>query len=377
MKKIPKSLQEKLDNRHDSGTFRALKTKPHLIDFSSNDYLGLARLDAISARSEQILKDSGCCLNGATGSRLLTGHYSLFEQVEQSIATYHHTETSLIFNSGYDANIGVFSSLPQRNDLVFYDEFSHASIRDGLRLSLSKSQSYKHNDFEDLEKKIKKAAALSTVWIVTEAVFSMDGDSPDWEKLAQICNRFDIHLIIDEAHATGVLTDLPKLYRQTTLENHLTARIVTFGKALGCHGAAVLGNQLLKNYLINFARSLIFTTALPPSALATIAAAYESLQDNSVGEKLQKNIDYFNQNIENLGLKNGFLPSRSAIHCYIVSGNEQAKKLSLQLETLGFDVRPILSPTVPAGKERLRFCLHAFNDEKQIDEALSVLQKHD
>ncbi len=377
MKKIPKSLQEKLDNRHDSGTFRALKTKPHLIDFSSNDYLGLARLDAISTRAEQILKDSVYRLNGATGSRLLTGHYPLFEQVEQSVATYHQTETSLIFNSGYDANIGVFSSLPQRNDLVFYDEYSHASIRDGLRLSLSKSQSYKHNDFEDLEKKIKKTAALSTVWIVTEAVFSMDGDSPDWEKLAQICNRFDINLIIDEAHATGVLTDLPKMYQQTTLENHLTARIVTFGKALGCHGAAVLGNQLLKNYLINFARSLIFTTALPPLALATIAAAYESLQDKSVGEKLQKNIDYFNQNIVNLGLKNGFLPSRSAIHCYIVSGNEQAKKLSFQLETSGFDVRPILSPTVPAGKERLRFCLHAFNDEKQIIEALSVLQKHD
>ena len=377
MKKIPKSLQEKLDNRHDSGTFRALKTKPHLIDFSSNDYLGLARLDAISARSEQILKDSVCRLNGATGSRLLTGHCPLFEQVEHSIATYHQTETSLIFNSGYDANIGVFSSLPQRNDLVFYDEYSHASIRDGLRLSLSKSQSYKHNDFEDLEKKIKKTAALSTVWIVTEAVFSMDGDSPDWEKLAQICNRFDINLIIDEAHATGVLTDLPKMYQQTTLENHLTARIVTFGKALGCHGAAVLGNQLLKNYLINFARSLIFTTALPPLALATIAAAYESLQDKSFGEKLQQNIDCFHRNIANLGLKNGFLPSRSAIHCYIVSGNEQAKKLSFQLETSGFDVRPILSPTVPAGKERLRFCLHAFNDEKQIIEALSVLQKHD
>jgi 8-amino-7-oxononanoate synthase len=272
--------------------------------------------------------------------------------------------------------LGIFSSLPQRNDFVFYDELAHASIRDGLRLSLSKSQSYKHNDFEDLEKKIKKTTASSTVWIVTEAVFSMDGDSPDWDKLAQICNRYDLHLLIDEAHATGVLPGLPEMYRQTGLENHLTARIVTFGKALGCHGAAVLGNQLLKDYLINFAGSLIFTTALPPAALSTIAAAYESLQDKSFGEKLQQNIDFFNQNIEKLDLKNCFLPSRSAIHCCIVSGNERVKELSLQLEKSGFDVRPILSPTVPAGKERLRFCLHAFNNEKQIKEALGVLQKH-
>ncbi|PJB13135.1 MAG: 8-amino-7-oxononanoate synthase [Flavobacteriales bacterium CG_4_9_14_3_um_filter_40_17] len=373
MKKIPKPLIKKLEKRQESGAFRTLKTKSQLIDFSSNDYLGLARLEAIPIRAEQILNESGPRLNGATGSRLLTGHSVLFERVENQIANFHLTETCLIFNSGYDANIGVFSALPQRNDFVLYDEFAHASIRDGLRLTLAKSQSYKHNDFEDLEKKIKRTTASSTVWVATEAVFSMDGDSPDWDKFGKICNRYDIHLIIDEAHATGVLDNLPKIYRQTNLEKHLTARVVTFGKALGCHGAAVLGKPSLKDYLINFARSMIYTTALPPVSLANILAAYECLQDVSNRKKLQENINFFNENLSKSGLDKFFIPSQSAIHCCIIPGNNRIKKLSLLLEKSGFDVRAILSPTVPEGKERLRFCLHAHNTESELQNALEIL----
>lgn len=374
MKEIPKLLQEKLDNRRGSGAFRNLKTKSHLVDFSSNDYLGLARSVAIPARAEQILNGSGHRLNGATGSRLLTGHSPLFEETERAVAAYHQTETSLIFNSGYDANIGLFSALPQRNDLVFYDEYAHASIRDGIRLSMAKSQSYRHNDFTDLEKKIGKADSSQTVWVATEAVFSMDGDSPDWEALARACDRYDIHLIIDEAHATGVLTDLPEIYRQTALNNHLAARVATFGKAVGCHGAAVLGGQLLKGYLINFARSLIYTTALPPLSVSAVLAAYEQLENKSYGEKLRKNIVFFNQCICGLGLKKHFILSQSAIHCCIVPGNGRVKNLSGQLEKSGFDVRPILSPTVAEGAERLRFCLHAYNTEDNMQKVLETLQ---
>jgi 8-amino-7-oxononanoate synthase len=376
MKKMPKSLLKKLESRKEIGTFRSLKSKCHLVDFSSNDYLGLARLESISVRAKQILLDSGHPSHGASGSRLLTGHHPLFEEVEQQIASYHQTETALIFNSGYDANLGLFAALPQRNDLVFYDELVHASIRDGLRLSMAKSYSFKHNDFKDLARKIDKLKTATSVWIVTEAVFSMDGDAPDWESLATVCNRFEVHLIIDEAHATGVFMHLPEIYKQTGLENHLTARVVTFGKALGCHGAAVLGHASLRDYLINFAGSLIYTTALPPASLANIAAAYEKLQDKFGVDKLHQNINHFNQNVMQLGLKPHFRHSVSAIHCCIVPGNEGVKMLSLQLEKSGFDVRPILSPTVAAGKERLRFCLHAFNDESDIENALKVLATH-
>lgn len=373
MKRIPKLLLKKLENRKEIGTFRTLKTKTALVDFSSNDYLGLARLDAISVRAKQILTDLGHSANGSTGSRLLTGHHPLFKKVEQQIATYHEAETALVFNSGYDANIGLFSALPQRNDLVFYDAFVHASIRDGLRLSRAKSYSFRHNDFEDLARKIEKLTSASSVWVVTEAVFSMDGDSPDWKSLAAICNRFEVHLIIDEAHATGVLTQLTEIYKQTTIENHLTARVVTFGKALGCHGAAVLGNASLRDYLINFAGSFIYTTALPPAALATIAAAYEKLQDKIGLESLHQNIDIFNRSVVNLDLKQHFILSQSAVHCCIAPGNEHVKMLSMQFEKSGFDVRPILSPTVAARKERLRFCLHAFNTENEIESALKLL----
>lgn len=374
MKKIPISLQDKLDIRRDSGTFRSLKTKSHLIDFSSNDYLGLARLDVITARAEQILNESGHRLNGATGSRLLTGHFPLFEETERVVAAYHQTETSLIFNSGYDANLGVFSSLPQRNDCVFYDEYAHASIRDGIRLSMAKSHSFKHNDFADLDKKIGKATRTSTVWIVTEAVFSMDGDSPDWKALAEVCAKHQANLIVDEAHATGVLTDLPKIYQQTNLERHLTARVVTFGKAAGCHGAAVLGDSQLKDFLINYARSLIYTTALPPTSLATIAAAYTFLGDPSFGMKLQENIHFFRRMVSEFDLEKHFIPSQSSIHCCVIPGNTQVKSLSRHLEKSGFDVRAILSPTVPEGKERLRFCLHAYNDANELIEVLKLLK---
>jgi len=201
----------------------------------------------------------------------------------------------------------------------------------------------------------------------------MDGDSPDWDKFGKICNRYDIHLIIDEAHATGVLDNLPKIYRQTNLEKHLTARVVTFGKALGCHGAAVLGKPSLKDYLINFARSMIYTTALPPVSLANILAAYECLQDVSNRKKLQENINFFNENLSKSGLDKFFIPSQSAIHCCIIPGNNRIKKLSLLLEKSGFDVRAILSPTVPEGKERLRFCLHAHNTESELQNALEIL----
>lgn len=374
MKPLPVTLRNKLKKREAEGALRSLVQTQNLIDFASNDYLGFARNEEIHHKASELLQDSKF-FNGATGSRLLTGHSDLFEKTEQQIADYHQAETALIFNSGYDANLGVFSTLPQRGDLVLYDAFSHASIRDGLALGLAKSVSFRHNDTVDLEKKLRQLSSLHPqIWIVTEAVFSMDGDSPDWASLAKIARQFDCRILIDEAHATGVVPDLESQYESQRLSELIVARIVTFGKALGCHGAAVLGTKELKTYLVNFARSLIYTTALPPHTLATVQASYRHLSTTNATDWLQQNIATFKNEVLRLELGEHFLESFSAIQSCVIPGNKTVQAASQCLLEAGFDVRAIRSPTVPAGKERLRFCLHSFQKKEEMKKVLAILK---
>lgn len=376
MQALPKNLANKTDKRRTDDALRCLKDPGGLIDFSSNDYLGFARDSALFKKASQALQNQPK-RNGATGSRLLTGHDSLFDETEKTIARYHGTETALIFNSGYDANLGVLSSLPARSDLVLYDVYAHASIRDGLSLSPAKTLSFSHNNFEDLEHKLLKFSnPYTNLWIVSEAVFSMDGDTPDFAALARLAARFRAHIIIDEAHATGVLTDLTHSYHASGLLALLTARVVTFGKALGCHGAAVLGSKDLKQYLINFARSLIYTTALPPHSVATVQAAYQTLQSTDQIGLLLQNIQFFHREVQRLQLTHAFALNPAAIQTFRIPGNTEARQAARFLADKGYDVRPILSPTVPAGKECLRFCLHSFQTKTQITGVLEALANH-
>jgi len=187
-------LDKKLQERKNQNAFRSLKINQQSIDFCSNDYLGIAK---------QLTIDSGQCAMGSTGSRLLAGNYPLIEAVEKEIAAFHESEAALIFNSGYDANIGLLSSVPQKGDTIIYDFLSHASIRDGIRLSFAQSYSFKHNDVADLEKKLQQATG--NIFIVTESVFSMDGDICPLADIIALCEQYNAHLIIDEAHATGVI----------------------------------------------------------------------------------------------------------------------------------------------------------------------------
>ncbi len=375
---LPKKLQKKLRDREESNTLRTLYEQKNLIDFSSNDYLGFAAKKTIFDQAHRLLEDKGIYQNGATGSRLLSGNHKLYNETERQLAAFHNAETALIFNSGYDANVGFFSAVLQRGDVVFYDELIHASIRDGIQMSNAKSYKFRHNDLEDLKGRLLSLRAKSRsdyeLYIVTESVFSMDGDIPDLKSFVSFCNAHNCHLIVDEAHAAGVFGELGKgLLQEMGLENQVFARINTFGKALGCHGAVVLGSKELKSYLINFARSFIYTTAIPPHALATIQAAYQELQNTVEIEKLTENITFFNNKLKTTGLKPLFIESTSAIHCCIISGNENVKKVAAKIQEKGFDVKPILSPTVPEGKERLRFCLHSFNSEEEINEILELL----
>lgn len=380
MKKIPKNLSKKLEIRMQNNALRQLPSEKKNIDFASNDYLGLSQSEAVFHATHQYLIEKKRTQNGATGSRLLSGNHNLYSITEDFISNFHQVESALIFNSGYDANVGFFSSVPQKGDLILYDELCHASIRDGIQLSYAKAYKFNHNDFEDLEKFIvkfqsSKSQIPTNIYIVTESVFSMDGDTPNLEELVHLSEKHNCYLVLDEAHALGVFgVNGTGLVQQFDLQDKVFARIMTFGKGLGCHGAAVLGSEDLKEYLVNFARSFIYTTGLSPHSVATILIAYQHLEiEKENMHLLRENIIHFNQQKNLLGLKPIFVRSKSAIQSAIIPGNEKVKWIAKQIQEKGFDVKAILSPTVPEGQERLRFCLHAFNSKEEITEVLQLL----
>ncbi|MDB4292010.1 pyridoxal phosphate-dependent aminotransferase family protein [Maribacter sp.] len=383
MNQLPKKLLSQLEVRERQNALRSLPTASELVDFSSNDYLGFACDPTIVQKAEALLTQNGIVQNGATGSRLLSGNHQLYYALERTLAILHDAESALIFNSGYDANLGFFGSVPQRGDIVFYDEFIHASIRDGIQLGHAKSYKFKHNDVDDLKKKYQiernRSISESEIYVVTESVFSMDGDSPDLIAFADFSIENNCHLVVDEAHAVGAFgTNGAGLIEQYGLAQKVFARIITFGKAFGCHGSAILGGAALKTYLVNFARSFIYTTGLPPHSVATIMATYERmihLDGNLRRKQLQDNIGHFNLQVSKLKLEAHFIPSLTPIHSCVVSGNEKVKFIAGQLQQSGFDIRAICSPTVPKNRERLRFCLHSYNTADEIDAVLRLLVK--
>lgn len=363
-----KYIQQKLDKRKQENAFRELSQQgvstPCLVDFCSNDYLGFAKEKSIHQADDILVQ------YGATGSRLISGNHQITEEVENYLAKFYNSESALIFNSGYAANLGFFSCVPQRGDTVIYDELIHASIRDGMRLGNANSFSFKHNDIEELANKIDKAEG--NVFVVVESVYSMDGDFAPLKEIAAICKNGNVALIVDEAHAVGVFGNGKGLCVKLGLEKEVFARIVTFGKAYGCHGAAVLGNKELRSYLINFSRPFIYTTALPLPSILAIKNAHEFLLQNIDRiKKLKTNIKHFQEVALNFELLT--LNSNSAIQCIIIPGNDKVKKLASKIQEQGFDVRPILSPTVPKGQERLRICLHSFNTKEQVDKLIVTI----
>ncbi|MBO0590845.1 pyridoxal phosphate-dependent aminotransferase family protein [Cellulophaga sp. E16_2] len=383
MASFPEKLSKKLEDRRGANSLRVLPAQQLLIDFSSNDYLGFAKNTTIFEGVIALLKEKNLKFNGATGSRLISGNYGLYAEVEDAIAEFHAADTALVFNSGYDANVGFFSAIPQRGDYIFYDEHIHASIRDGIALSTAKGYKFKHNNLQDLQRVINRVIALERnqgaeveVYVVTESVFSMDGDSPDLVAFANFCEKHKFRFVVDEAHALGVFgKEGQGLVAELNIAHLVFAQIVTFGKGLGCHGAAILGSVQLKEYLVNFSRSFIYTTGLPPHSLATIYLAYEQLAKTNSLLELKNNITYFKEQLTNLEIKEAFIPSNSPIQCCVISGNEKVKNLASVLQNNNFGVKAILSPTVAKGQERLRFCLHSYNTKQEIADVLKILKK--
>lgn len=373
-------LHQLLQKRREQGIYRSLKQATGLVDFCSNDYLGLARLPQLQQEIARVIAEAHALPNGSTGSRLLAGNSALAEDLEAQLATFHATEAALLFNSGYDANIGLLASLPQRGDTLITDELIHASMIDGARLSYAERYKFRHNDLTDLEAKLRKANELrpdGAVYVAVESIYSMDGDRAPLTELVELCEHYGAALIVDEAHATGVVGPTGAgLVQALGLENRVLARVHTFGKALGVHGAVVVGSALLRDYLINFARSFVYTTALPPGSLLAIQGAYAHLsQHPELVHQLSEVVTYFQQlAAEHLPLAQ-WTSTDSPIQGLLVSGNEACRSVALNVQRAGFDVRPILSPTVPAGRERLRICLHAYNTKTEIEQLIATLQR--
>ncbi len=373
---FPNKLHTKLENRKSSNSFRSLYSQHDLIDFSSNDYIGFAINDNISNKTKARL-DSVKYLNGSTGSRLLSGNLKIHEEVEDYLSGFFNCSSSLLFNSGYVANIGLLSSVPERGDIILFDELCHASIRDGIRLSNAKSYSFEHNNVEDLEKRYKNTVPKdSTVYIVVESIYSMDGDMAPLIDISGFCDKLNCFLIVDEAHATGLFgKNGSGLIDELGIQDKVFARIVTFGKALGCHGAVILGSKELINYLINFARSFIYTTSMPVHNALTILYAFQELEITDEISKLKSNIDKFKKEIEENNLKNKFIDSNSSIQGCIIGDPSKVKVIAANFKANNFDVKAILSPTVPKGTERLRFCIHSYNSFSQIEAVLKLICK--
>jgi 8-amino-7-oxononanoate synthase len=361
LKPADRFIEDKLDERRSAGNYRTLKTPTNLADFCSNDYLGFARSAVLKDKIDGEIKRSGLVSNGSTGSRLLTGNSHYAEELENYLASLYVCEAALIFNSGYDANLGFFSSVPQRGDTIITDELIHASIIDGARLSYANRYIFKHNDLGSLEEKLKHAKG--DCYVAIESIYSMDGDTSPFTEILDLADKYNANLIVDEAHAVG-LYGLGLVGND--IKDRVFARVVTFGKALGCHGAVVLGSALLKDYLVNFARSFIYTTAPSFHQLTSTKMSFDLLADSSAEiELLKDNITLFKQNLHPEA-KGMLTVSDSAIQCVLLKSNEKANQMAAGLQNAGLDVRAILSPTVPAGGERIRICLHSFNTPVEI-----------
>lgn len=354
-------FKTELDKRKKDNSFRKLKPQAQGIDFSSNDYLGLARSHDLFRRIGEKTQNIISPLNGATGSRLLTGNSELAEETESYLAALFQSEKCLLFNSGYSANLGVLSSIPQRGDTILYDELAHACIKDGARLSKANRFSFLHNDLDDLEKKIKKSTGR--IFIAVESVYSMDGDQCPLKELVTLADQYEATVILDEAHSTGIFGDGGNgLACSMGLQSKIAIRVYTFGKAMGVHGAAVAGTSALVDYLINYSRPFIYTTALPPHSLIAIRESFDYLAAHTdLQKRIHEKILLYHSHAGAGSTKNA-----SPIQSLVIPGNEAVKKISALLAKEGFDCRPILSPTVKEGKERIRICLHVYNEDTGI-----------
>jgi 8-amino-7-oxononanoate synthase len=362
MKNLHQRLSSKLQQREKEGNLRTLQTYSGFTDFFSNDYLGFG----VSAKTVNNQTKS------AGSSRLIAGTTNEHLEIEEFCAHLFQSEKALLFNSGYQANLGVLSSIPQKDDIILYDERSHASIKDGIRLSLAKAIKFKHNDLIDLNNKLS-SYNQSTVFVIVESLYSMDGDFAPLTEIIEICEKHCAYLIVDEAHGGGVFGEQGSGYcSEINIQPFI--KIVTFGKAFGAHGACVVGDSTTINFLINFSRPFIYTTALSSANTSLILQQLKRTDFKVQQERLQSIISYFNDKFSLSVIESD---SRSPIKSLLYQDRATLKLIESDLHKESIGVKAIYAPTVPENKERLRISLHAFNTTEEVDLLYSVLKKHE
>jgi 8-amino-7-oxononanoate synthase len=340
---------------------------PTGIDFTSNDYLGYAAVPNTVAAE---LSRSG------TASRLLRGHHPIWDEVESSLAEWHGTEAALMMTSGYAANEGLISTLMEPGDWVASDELNHACIVDGLRLARCRRFVFRHNDLNHLEDGLKLEAAKNEPgrerFVITESLFSMDGDRAPLREMADLCERYGTYLIVDEAHSTGCFGPTGAgCVSAAGVRGRVLASVHTGGKALALPGAYIIGSRLLKEYLTNRCRHLIFTTALPPVVGAWWAGGLTRVcGDHDSRERLHANARQFRSELSNRGLAAG---GSEYIVPVVVGDDSRAVTAAARVREQGLDVRAIRPPSVPAGTARLRISVHADHRPSDLCRLADVL----
>lgn len=386
-------MASQLQRRRRNSKLRTLKSSPPgSIDFSSNDFLSLAtnrefREDYLRELESRILPV------GSTGSRLLDGNSEYAEQLEREIADFHGAQCGLLVGSGFDANVSIFTCLPQPGDIILYDELIHASVHDGMRISRASSLlSFKHNCLSDFRSKLNDCAShqpVCDVFVTVESVYSMDGDLAPLQEMVSIMKEIfpsgNCHLVVDEAHATGVYGSKGGgRVNELGLEKDVLVRLHTFGKAMASNGAIVLCSPVVRSYLINYARPLIFTTFMSYPTLVAIKVAYDWLRSGRTGElaaRLKHLVHYLDTKVRTLAYLADRLPQgtmivpetcpESAIFALMM---REPRELASFCQAAGFVVRAVMHPTVPLGTERVRICLHSGNTEAEIDTFVELVK---
>lgn len=392
---LERQLQQQLDKRCQVSKLRQLKpSPPGSVDFSSNDFLSLSTNPAF----RQDFLSSLSCYNlgvGSTGSRLLDGNSHFAEQLERDIAVFHGGESALLTNSGFDANVSIFTCLPQPGDIVVYDELIHASAHDGMRASRAGQRiMFRHNDIDHLLQilqDLKPNIGTKNVFVAVESVYSMEGDLAP---LTLICDAIQrtlgqdrVHLIVDEAHATGCYGPHGAgRVSELKLSHRVSIRLHTFGKALACNGAAILCSPTVRSYLINYARPLIFTTFMSFPSLVAIRTAYDWMslgKVDTLANNLRSLITYLHAELQILqplittlpDSSNLIIPTSCPDSPIFALYSTIPRDLAALCQVAGFVVRPVVPPTVPENTERVRVCLHAGNTTQQIDAFVMCLRK--
>ncbi len=357
---------------HSPQSVEVIRNGDRFLNFCSNDYLGLANHPQLQEAAVAANKTWG---TGSGASHLVCGHQESHHRLEEELAEFVGAESALLFSTGYMANLAVPQSFLSRGDLLVQDKLNHASLIDSASLCRASFKRYRHNDLDQLEHFLD-SEKYRRAMISVDAVFSMDGDEASISQLNDIAEKYQAVLLIDDAHGLGVLGYEGRGSYHANGLSPTGPRLMlgTLGKALGSFGAFIAGDRVYIDHLKQFARTYIYTTALPPAVAEASRAALSVLQDESWRlDQLHQNIDYFRQGIADTGLK--LMPSKTPIQPLILGDEQSALNASQVLETMGIWVSAIRPPTVPAGTSRLRITLTAEHKREHIDQLLEGLQQ--